>query len=139
MTDHPYDNPDLLPLAVPAGGLQRPECEHDHRMRAAEVAAPYMQSRPVFQEREAWPGEHLITIVIGGLGSNSVSVEQHEAKVQGSCHPIALLIQPAKNVALLHNRDPWSRGPGAGVWQNTVKSRLGSTNRSPNAETPNPH
>lgn len=138
MTDHPYDNPDLSPLAFLQAVYSDPSVNMYHRMRAAEVAAPYMQSRPVFQEREAWPGEHLITIVIGGLGSNSVSVEQHEAKVQGSCHPIALLIQPAKNVALLHNQTMVT-GPGAGVWQNTVKSRLGSTNRSPNAETPNPH
>ena len=80
MPDHKYDDPTLSPLAF----LQAVYCDATVpmylRMRAAEVAAPYLQSRPVFQEHEPWPGQHYTTIVITGLGPNSVSIEHHEAK-----------------------------------------------------------
>ena len=65
MTDHPYDDPTLTPLQFLRAVYSDPSVHMHHRMRAAEVAAPYL-TRPMFQEREPWPGEHHVTIVIGG-------------------------------------------------------------------------
>jgi hypothetical protein len=68
--DRKYNEPKLSPLAFLRAVYSDASVPMIHRMRAAEVAALY-DSTPMFLEREPWPGEHRIRIIIQGLHNNA--------------------------------------------------------------------
>jgi hypothetical protein len=63
--DHRYNDNSLSPLAFLRAVYSDPTVPMHHRMRAAEVAAPYDDWQNHFNEREpSLPGEHRIVIRI---------------------------------------------------------------------------
>jgi hypothetical protein len=80
MADHRYNDPSLTPLQFLRAVYSDPTVSMYLRTKAAEAAAPY-ESRPVFQEREHWPGEPAITITIQGIANNPPELIGPEPKV----------------------------------------------------------
>jgi hypothetical protein len=79
--DHRYNDPTLSPLAFLKAVYSDSSVPMFLRMMAAERAAPY-EHCPAFVEREPWPGEHRITIVIQGLGIEAPELIEREPEVK---------------------------------------------------------
>ena len=79
--EHRYNDPNLTPLAFLQAVFNDSSVPMHLRMLAAERAAPY-DHQPMFIERELWPGEHRITIVIQGLGIEARESKDHEPEVK---------------------------------------------------------
>jgi hypothetical protein len=68
--DHRYNDPSLSPLSFLQAVYSDPSVSMFLRMKAAEVAAPYL-TKPVFVQHEPWPGQPMITIRIEGISENT--------------------------------------------------------------------
>jgi hypothetical protein len=73
--DHAYNAPDLSPLAFLLAVVHDPSVPISMRILAAHHAAPYVAAPQGLRWEDRDPMDRL-TIVIEGLGSNSVSVHQ---------------------------------------------------------------
>jgi hypothetical protein len=77
MDDHRYNDVSLTPLQFLQAVYSDPSVSMFLRMKAAEAAGPYL-CKPVFVQREPYPGEYQVIIHITGLGK-----ELHESQDLG--------------------------------------------------------